>query len=272
MSRLKRHPLIAFFVLTFVLSWSLWLLPVLHQKGWLDNLPSWWGLGGFGPSLAGLVMVGWLYGRAGLWRLFQRLTRFKASIKLYLAVLLLPPLLVLSALALGQLVFHAQYNLTQLPGLVIISLLFVQILLLGGPLNEELGWRGFALPQLQKSTSALHASLIIGVIWALWHLPLFWANIPGYTLMPFYLYGLNTLALAIIFTWLYNSGRGQLWLALLLHALFNTVNWLMIPLLPHELLTPISAIYVGLMLLVASAIVIKFGPHTLSSQPKSIEI
>lgn len=269
---LQPYSVSLFFILTFAISWAFWSLPWLYQQGWINQLPNWWGLGSFGPSLAGIIIIGLLYGSSGLKRLFKRLIQFKASFKLYLVVAFLPIGILITTLALGKLLFNAQYDWSLLPTVSGFSLLFIQVLILGGPMNEELGWRGFALPKLQQSTSALTASLWIGSVWAIWHLPLFMADIPGYTLMPFYLYWLNTLALAIIFTWLYNTGKGQLWLSVLLHTFFNTINWLMLPLLPISIGSKIAVIYVATMLLVAIFIIIKFGKNSLSNQIKSVEI
>ena len=171
--------------------------------------------------------------------------------------MLLPVALIASTLLISKLVFDISFDWSKLPDAYLIPILFIQILLLGGPLNEELGWRGFALPALLERINALSASLIIGLIWAVWHLPLFFAEIPGYTSMPFLSYLLNVISLSIIFTHVYQKGGHQLWLCILLHAIFNTTNWLLIPLMPEEKTLLITSIYVFLTVMTAILIVVK---------------
>ena len=163
------------------------------------------------------------------------------------------------------LVFDISFNWQNTPAFYIVPIAFLQILFLGGPLNEELGWRGFALPALQAKTNAGIASLIIGVIWGIWHLPLFIANIPGYTTMPIAAYLINTCALSIIFTHIYNSGNGQLWLSILLHAVFNTVNWLLLPIVPNEHAILVSICYVSFTGLISLYLIYRYGFKQLAS-------
>ena len=95
---------------------------------------------------------------------------------------------------------------------------------MGGPIAEELGWRGFALPRLQARIGALAAGLVIGVAWGLWHLPFFLfgegASVVGG--MPFVWYVLLIVAWSVLMTWVYNNTRGSVLLAILFHAAINT--------------------------------------------------
>ncbi|HEY8599061.1 MAG TPA: CPBP family intramembrane glutamic endopeptidase, partial [Thermomicrobiales bacterium] len=88
-------------------------------------------------------------------------------------------------------------------------------------LTEETAWRGFALPRLQARFNALSASLILGLIWALWHLPLFFLANTGQSKMPFPGFVLDVVAVTIVMTWVYNHTRGSVLLAALFHAAFN---------------------------------------------------
>jgi membrane protease YdiL (CAAX protease family) len=100
---------------------------------------------------------------------------------------------------------------------------FFTILLTGGPLQEEYGWRGYALPRLQGRFNALVSSIILGVLWSLWHLPYFYiGSESGYQ----YLWGhmLSAVIISIIMTWLYNNTGGSILVALLSHNLFNVSN------------------------------------------------
>lgn len=101
---------------------------------------------------------------------------------------------------------------------------FLWALLFGGPLNEEFGWRGFALPRLQHRFSPLVASLIIGTLWGLWHVPLHFMNAYGGGAFGAIL-RIQEIPRAVIFTWLYNRSKGSLLVMLLLHASINTTGW-----------------------------------------------
>jgi uncharacterized protein len=107
---------------------------------------------------------------------------------------------------------------------------YIAILLLGGPLGEEPGWRGFALPRLQKRYGPLVGSLVLGVFWGLWHLPAFFL-IPGYNgagsgfvgiMSAFVPFVIAIMALAVIYTWVSNNARSSLLMVILFHASFNT--------------------------------------------------
>lgn len=92
---------------------------------------------------------------------------------------------------------------------------------------EEVGWRGFALPRLQARHTAFTATLIVGALWALWHLPIFfWVDNPM-SRYPFVLWFISTVAGAFIYTWLYNSTQGSVAAVALYHVLDNTYGPIM---------------------------------------------
>ncbi len=101
---------------------------------------------------------------------------------------------------------------------------FIWAMLFGGPLNEEIGWRGFALPRLQLRFSPLVASLIIGTLWGLWHVPLHFMDTYGGGAFGAII-RLQEIPVAVIFTWLYNRSKGSLLVMLLLHASIKTTGW-----------------------------------------------
>lgn len=259
---IANHPFATFVILTFAVTWLFWMLPVLARYGLIEEAPSWWGLGSFGPSFVGLVLTGMLGGRQALKALLRAALRWRVHPGWYLSAFLLPLSLAAPALLL-HLAAGGQLNWQALPGPAMVGLLFVQILLMGGPLNEELGWRGFALPQLQRSYNALLSSLAIGIVWGLWHLPLFWAHVPGYEVLPFHWYLVNTVALSVIFTWVFNSTSGSVLLVILFHATFNTTNWLLLSLLTERAQ---YGAYIYVLTVVASAVLLvwRYGPRHLS--------
>src|SRR5581483_11688819 len=159
-------------------------------------------LGQFGPFTAAVVIGLW----GGLRDFFRCLFRVWVNPLWYVVALLLPP-----ALAVGAI--HFQSGLTgQRPELVWPDLFgdsapqLVYILLLGGPLGEEPGWRGFALPRLQAACPPLLATLVLALVWAGWHLPLWWvADVP----CPFPFYVVGVIPLTYLFTWLSDWSGGS---------------------------------------------------------------
>ena len=166
MSLVKRHPLIAFFVLAFALSWWPW---ILYAFG-----PSPAPIASFGPFLAALVVLAITQGKSGIGGLLRRMVRWRVGIRWYAVALLLPVGIALAATALNVLLGAQAPSAADLGGWTDLFSSFAFVLLIPGIGGtwEEPGWRGFALPSLQAGRSALVASLILGAVWALWHLPL----------------------------------------------------------------------------------------------------
>ena len=109
--------------------------------------------------------------------------------------------------------------------------LFLLILTFTDGLGEELAWRGFALPRLLTGHNALVASLILGAIWALWHLPLVWTEGAPMYHLPIWLFLLDIPAKSVLFTWVFLHTRGSALLAVLLHAATNL--FVVSPILPN---------------------------------------
>jgi uncharacterized protein len=130
----------------------------------------------------------------------------------------------------------------------------------GGP--EELGWRGYALPRLQSRWNALVASLVLGAVWTLWHLPLWF--IPGlfFADLSFTAYAIETVAGAVVFTWIYNSSGGSVLLAMLMHAAVNLAAGYM----PMEVGPQATSALVWSA--AALLVVLRYGPTDLSRRPR----
>ena len=101
--------------------------------------------------------------------------------------------------------------------------LFVIVFFLGGPLGEEPGWRGFALPRLQRRYGPLVGSLILAPLWAFWHLPVFWVPAWNYppTILNIVMFVIASIALTIVLTWVFNNTKGSVFIAVLVHATFD---------------------------------------------------
>jgi uncharacterized protein len=226
---MRRHPLFCFFFMSYAFSWIVWVPYVLSIWHVLPvntfsivSFP----IGTFlGPALAAFLMTGLTEGDVGLGRLLHRFAFWRAGFSWYLFILLgIPVLSLLGILALpGALAGFVAPK----PIFLVNSLeqLFV-IFFLGGPLAEETGWRGFALPRLQPRYGPLRGTLLLAVLWACWHLPHFLTPAqhggPGTSfatfLKNFPVFCLVCIALAIIVTWVFNHNRGSLFLTVLLHA------------------------------------------------------
>ena len=175
-------------------------------------------LADFAFSIAGVIMIGWTSGRSGLRDLWRRLTHWRISPLWYLAGLL-PLALYGVALLLAAPGGTALLDSDRLIRLFFsLEAGFFVSLFLRGAMGEELGLRGFALPRLQSRYGPVRASLILGILWGFWHLPVLLGRAPV-TIVAFLLLNIG---LSFIFTWLYNGSGGSLIPGLLFHA---TQNW-----------------------------------------------
>ncbi len=212
-SLIRRHPLISFFVLAYALSWWSW---ILYAFG-LYPAP----IASFGPFLAALVVLAITQGKSGIGGLLRRMVRWRVGIRWYAVALLLPVGIALAATALNVLLGAQAPSAADLGGWTGLFSTFALVLLIPGAGGtwEEPGWRGFALPRLQAGRSALVASLILGAVWALWHLPLVVATgqMGGWDIVII-------LAWALVLTWVYNGTGGSVLIVMLFHAMFNTVS------------------------------------------------
>ncbi len=207
-SGLAHHPLLTFTVLTFVISW----LPIIPYALGLFPAP----LLASGPFLAAILTVAVVGGRKGLRAYFRRLIRWRVGVGWY-AVAFLAPVAGWAIVAYVNVQFGAAPPTpTQLAGwsLILTSTLGFLINPLSGAW-EEPGWRGYALPLLLRRHSALLASAVLGVMWALWHLPMFLTGLipwPDAALV---------FALSFVFTAIYLRTAGSVLIAFLLHASIN---------------------------------------------------
>ena len=236
------HPLVAYFVFAYGFAWLTWLPFTLAKNGFgllsytvpgpliylLEVLATF-----VGPTLSAFMLTAVTSGRAGMRQLLQRYIQGHIGLQWYLLVLLGIPCLLVLAASVSFLLFGAtSLNILNQRWLqlVILYLPFVAVSILGGPLGEEPGWRGFALPRLQQHFGAVPGSLILGVLWGLWHLPLFLvigADGPFNT-QAFVLFIIGTVIFTLCFTWIYNNVGGSLLLMILLHSAVNTISSLVI--------------------------------------------
>ncbi len=222
---MKKYPVVWFYVLAFAISWLGWLPMVAGSRGIapfdhplfqvLLLLPA------IGPALAAILVTTARDGKAGINHLLKPLLQWRVG-AIWLMIAVTAPALLLLA---GKIVTQALglATTTESQGNNVIGMAIATLVMsLFSNTWEEVGWRGFALPRLQKHQNALMATLTVGVLWGLWHLPLFfWAGNPMSD-YPFLAWLIGTVAVSFVYTWLYNSARGSLLVVTLFHILGNT--------------------------------------------------
>ena len=216
---LHRYPTAVFFGLTLFLSWGWWAVAYFHiADGELTDalaLP-----GAFGPPVAAALLTWVLNDDLRAWA--AQIVDWRVSVHWYVVAIMLPLVITVGGVGSALLLTGAPLDLFLLAQrLPVFPFLLLFTLLLGGG-QEEPGWRGFALPRLQASFSGFVASLIVGLVWAVWHLPLFLMGATRNQTGSFLLYTLLILGVSVIVSWCYNETDGSVLLAMLLHAAVNT--------------------------------------------------
>jgi len=224
----KPERVLPFFVLTFAITWGLQLPGVFALRGFLPGDPRWYlpfaALGLLGPAGAAVVLTYRSAGKAGVKALFDPLTRFRMHPRYY-AVALLPALVLAELLySLNQAGRQGPIAFTPTAGGVVFGLL-VSVL-------EEIGWRGYALPRLERRFGGFAASGLIGVVWYAWHLPMFAAVGVPLNLAPVML--LYFTGASLLLTWLVKESGGSLLVAVVGHFAAHLNNSHRA--LPHEVL------------------------------------
>jgi membrane protease YdiL (CAAX protease family) len=183
-------------------------------------------IGMFGPTFAALIMAGTQEGGSGLRKLLSRWKIWRVGIQWYIII---PVILIAIQLAAIQL-YIGFFAVSPQINLGLWYMFFLDFLasgFMGGPICEETGWRGYALPRMLKSQSALKSGLILGVMWAVWHVP--GLLIPGFVIpvpldpLIFLNFLLDVISLSVIMTWLFNNTRGSVLIAFLFHSAHNSI-------------------------------------------------
>jgi uncharacterized protein len=267
---IQRRPVATFFVLAFAITWVVWVPRAAASQGLLaSDLPIVIGeVWSWGPAIAALLAASLTGGRAAVRELGTRLVRWRVGWQWYLVVLVGPAAFSFVVAGLYTLLLGGSWSAAAPQAFdrgVLTLVPFFVVLALTDGVGEEVGWRGYALPRLLARHSAFAASLLLGVLWALWHLPLFWTE--GYPLYqsPIWLLFVDLPAQAVIYTWIFQHTRGSVLLAILLHAAGNLFA------LPqatiHGDLT-LSVLEVVAKWLVALVVVAVAGPRYLARGPR----
>lgn len=231
--QINRKPSI-YFVLVIAYSWIIWAPFVLSGFGVgfkNDQLIEYTqiavGLGAFGPLLAALTLIVRQHGWGEVWPFIRQALDFKTKPVYFGLALILPTILTAVPHYLAP-VFGLEVAETlippdlPLPVWAVAILYFLMILFVGGG-QEEFGWRGYAQQPLQERYGSVAGSLMIGVVWGLWHLPVWFMPGDNHSSYSFVAFMLLTVGQAFIYTWIYNASGQKLIIPLIFHAVNNTV-------------------------------------------------
>ncbi|OPA77873.1 CAAX protease [Paenibacillus selenitireducens] len=231
----ESRPLTSFFIMAYLFSWIILIPFILSQWNILPDT-KWFSIffvanAFVGPMLSSYIMIRTLEGKEAWRNIGKSIRQVRVGLKWYVFSLLVIPAIVFLGMVLlnGELpTFHGltfQFFVTYPINLIV-------VFFGGGPFPEEIGWRGFALPRMQSQFGPLKATLLLGILWAFWHLPHFLTSAqkggPGSDLSLLYFNLPNfivlCLATSIILTWVYNCNQGNLFIVMLVHASLNTFS------------------------------------------------
>jgi uncharacterized protein len=213
-----------FFLWAFAASWGIGLIGLIvphffpSMGAFSHTSPFFW-LAGYSISLSGIALTAYYDGKPGLGRLFGRLLPWRAGPQWYVMIFGWYGLITIAAIYVARWYGAAPASLPGLRAVLIgvpLTLVFDV-----GPAGEEFGWRGFALPRILEARSPMWASLILGAIHAVWHVPLFFISTTSQSHLSFPLFFLGVISIAIIDTWLYLRTDANLLLAILVHLMSN---------------------------------------------------
>ncbi len=236
--QIHRKPVI-FFLLTFAYSWILWMPSILAGLGveFAFDIATYTAvvvpIGAFAPLLAAITLIARQHGWKEVWQFIRQAFDFRAKPVYFVLALLVPIIIHAIAHYLAPLLGLEVAN-TLLPEdlpvspVVLAIPYFLAMLLIGGG-QEEFGWRGYAQKPLQDRMGVIPASLLIGIIWGLWHLPL-WV-MPGepHSTYPYIAFLLMTTSISVVYAWIFNASGQKLIIVMFFHAMSNTAA----PLLPY---------------------------------------
>lgn len=267
MAKNETKNLILFYIIAFAFSWALWAPQVLSDRGILQ-IPSFIlslsTFGAYGPLIAALGLTFFYQGKKGIIEFLKRVIKFNFNLKWYLIIFLTFPLILGGSLVLAGVSFTEILSETN-PMIIFIG--FFVVFFTTGPLQEELGWRGYALDRLQKKWNALISSIVVGFMWGIWHLPLFFMlREESYYNNPIWGLILSTILISILFTWIYNNTGRSIMGALLFHTMWNFSNWIF-PTLSNE---TAGAYMFGLLFIVIIVILFYYKPKNLIHPSKKI--
>lgn len=260
-----------FIIITFSFSWLLWLPSLLSSFGLFNYSLVFNGLmliGSFGPSLAGFFLTLFGEGFEATQNLWHRCWHWHKWYYFLVSIFLVPALFGVSFILALSIDGNTPQGLNPLIDFKNIIYLYIIIFFLGGPLQEEVGWRGYLLEHLQSVYDALNSSIILGGIWGLWHFPLFYIIGSLYVNQTFFFFVSSTIILSILFTWLNNNTNGSILVAMTFHTSINASNFIFL-----QYLTLLGNLLFSILLdIVVVIVLLLFGPKTLTFKKRKNQI
>jgi uncharacterized protein len=240
---LGRYPLTSYFVLAFAGAWAVFLVHNLSADAWgVFSYASPFGITVYiaaatflGPMLAALVVTGAAQGRAGVVHFLRRFVLWRVGVRWYAWAIVGVPALATAGALLVPGVLTSFTPIDPVPSFVgYVTFFIYPALVIGGPLGEEPGWRGFALPRLEDRYGPLLGTVVLGVLWGVWHATIWtsgewtaptWQNMVMFTIW--------ITAISVVYTWVYNHTQGSILMAILVHASMDAFpNAVLFPMFP----------------------------------------
>jgi membrane protease YdiL (CAAX protease family) len=222
-----RRALLKFFFITFAITWPSFSAVAAFSAGAAPNFALLRGpilfLGIFAPSIVALSLTARAEGKEGVLALLRRLVKADVALRWYLFAVGYMAAVKLTVALLHRVFLGAWPRFGGEAWYVMLAAT-IGSLIIGGQSGEEIGWRGFALPRLATRFGYGAGSIILGVIWALWHLPLFFVRDADTYGQSFILYTLQVTAISVAIAWLYQRTNGSLLLTMLMHSAINNTK------------------------------------------------
>lgn len=221
---------ITFLAITFLWSWIFWIIGLDYLKDGMtqetiSKFLNFFFVGVYGPTIGAIITTIYYDGFPGVLKLLRKLLIWNIPIRNYAFIIFAPLIFVITGIGLYSFFIGAIGSFEPMAFVSIPTILWAGFY--AGPLGEELGWRGFLLPEFQKSFPALTSSVLIGIIWFVWHIPLFRAPFgtlvsgEAITFIPVTTYFVLLLCISIMITWLVNKSKGSVLAAILFHLSIN---------------------------------------------------
>ena len=223
--------LILFFFISFVFTWAFWIPDALVKRGSMSSsfFTSLGVIGSLGPLIAAIIITLKEFGKEGLRKLFKRGLDKNFEHKWWLFIFFIFPFLIILSYYLSILIDQDPPVSEAAELYYFIPFIFFSVMLTSGPVQEEFGWRGYALPRLQEKFTPFYSSIILGFLWAIWHWPQFLVpkDLTGmFYVTPVWSFILTVMSANFIYTWIHNKTNGSILAALVLHTQMNLFFWI----------------------------------------------
>ena len=224
---ITRYQVFLFFLLTLAISWAIWIpatiaklhgeTTVLAPEGLVGGIARWT------PGFVALLLSFLVFGKIGVGRLFQAIKIWRVGLFWYIFALFFQMVIFYLGKTLDTLLGNSYEVISPLNSVYgAQAALMAPIVILfafPGAFAEELGWRGYVLPRLQNNLNALLSSIVVGIFWGAWHIPLliYFGDLGANDFAGYLLAVVNFIPVAILYTWIYNNTKGSLLLVTLFH-------------------------------------------------------